>query len=238
MNIVYLRVSTEDQNPENQKKEVLSLSEGLEVTIFEENQSAFKDDYKREQFNKILELIRKGKVKNFYAWDLDRIYRNRLKLKEFFELCRIKGVQVSTFRQDWLRSLKTENESLNAMLQDLLINLLGWLAEEESSKKSQRVKIAYQNKKGANWGRPKVEISYKVRLAIENHLERGYSIRHTAEMFGIKKNLIEKIKKETGKGNKTNSTLMSVKSPLEKCNSFIKKFDSQDCPTKEQLKDK
>jgi DNA invertase Pin-like site-specific DNA recombinase len=226
MNIVYLRVSTEDQNPENQKNEVLSLSAGLEVTIFEENQSAFKDDYKREQFNKILELIRKGKVKNFYAWDLDRIYRNRLKLKEFFELCRIMGVQVSTVRQDWLKSLKTESESLNAMLQDLLINLLGWLAEEESSKKSQRVKIAYQNKKGANWGRPKIEVDYSTRLKVHQEKKEGYSIRMIAQNLNLKKNQVERILK------------LSEKSPLEKCNSFIKKFDYQDSPTKEQLKDK
>jgi DNA invertase Pin-like site-specific DNA recombinase len=229
MNIAYLRVSTDDQNPENQKKEVLSLflaEEQENVFIFEENKSAFKDDFKREEFNNVLELIRKGKVKKFVAWDLDRIYRNRLKLKEFFELCRIKGVQVSTFRQDWLRSLKTENESLNAMLQDLLINLLGWLAEEESLKKSERVKIAYQNKKGKNWGRPKVELSYSQQLMIKRLKEQGESIREIAKGLDLKKNQVEKALK------------VSVKSPLEKCNSFIKEMQNKERPTKEQLKDK
>jgi DNA invertase Pin-like site-specific DNA recombinase len=226
MEVVYLRVSTDDQNPENQKKEVLSLFEGSDVEIYEENKSAFKDDFKREEFNKILKLIRQNKVSKIAVWDLDRIYRNRGKLKEFFELCSSRGVEVLSFRQKWLNDIKTNNESLNQMLLDMLLNILGWLAEEESQKKSDRVKIAYKNHKGKTWGRPESTLDYSTLLKIHQLKQNGLSIRKIMVELDLKKNQVEKGLK------------VSVKSPLEKCNSFINEMAQKGRPLKEQLKDK
>src|SRR6185369_9495687 len=87
MQIIYIRTSTKDQTPELQLRDILpQVKEGHE--IFTEKQSAYKENIKRPVFNEVLELIKKGKVKHLYVWDLDRLYRNRLRLKELFQLCK------------------------------------------------------------------------------------------------------------------------------------------------------
>ena len=52
MNIIHIRTSTEDQNPENQLKDCLSIykEEWGEYKLFEEKQSAWKDNVTREVF--------------------------------------------------------------------------------------------------------------------------------------------------------------------------------------------
>ena len=55
--IIYLRTSTEEQNPENQLKDCLSINKYGEYELFQEQQSAWKDDLKRIEFNKIISLM-------------------------------------------------------------------------------------------------------------------------------------------------------------------------------------
>ncbi len=160
MNIIYIRTSTEDQNPENQIKDCETLSEG-EYTLLEDKQSAYKDNKERESFENVKKLIKSGKIKHFIVWDLDRIYRNRIKLKQFFELCKIYRCEIHSFNQDWLEQLNKIPEPFNEIMHELMLNLMGWLAEDESKKKSDRVKLAVRKKegkptksyKGNKWGR-------------------------------------------------------------------------------------
>lgn len=150
MNIIYLRTSTEEQNPENQKADCLSL--GYESPeVYEEKQSAFKDK-DRPIFENIKSKIAKGQVENFIVWDWDRIFRNRKKLKEFFEFCKIYKCKIHSFRQSFYEQLYNLPEPFNEMIQNIFLDLLGWLAEDESKKKSERVKIAYNNRKN-EWGK-------------------------------------------------------------------------------------
>ncbi len=171
MNIIYIRVSTDEQTPELQKNscEKLANSLGIEdYEILEENQSAWKDDYKREKFNKVLRLISRKRVKNIIVWDLDRIYRNRKKLVGFFELCKSCKCSILSVRQTFLNEIqKVELPEGFDFIKDMMINnfiqFLGWISEDESKKKSDRVRNAIvQTKEGAfsykgkKWGRKKL----------------------------------------------------------------------------------
>lgn len=156
--IIYLRTSTEEQNPENQLKDCLTLV-GSEYELFEEKQSAFKDK-ERPIFNLILKEIKKGNVKCFICWDLDRIYRKRKKLIEFFQLCKINNCSIHSFRQRWLEKLNSIPEPFNEIMKDMMIQIMGWLAQEESEKKSDRIKNAVRrdggitkSRLGNKWGR-------------------------------------------------------------------------------------
>lgn len=158
--IIYLRTSTEEQNPENQLKDCKSLLKDNNFEVLQEKQSAFKNESKREIFNSIINEIKKSKVENLIVWDLDRIYRNRVKLKQFFELCKIYKCKVHSFRQGWLEELNNIPEPFNEIMHSLMLQIMGWLAEEESRKKSERVKLAVRkvggitkSYKGNKWGR-------------------------------------------------------------------------------------
>jgi len=105
MKLIYIRTSTDDQNPENQLKDIYSLGCDKETAIFEDKQSAWTDHKERVNFEKVKNKIKSGLVSDLYVWDWDRIYRNRLKLKEFFSFCKIYKVNIHSYRQDWYESI-------------------------------------------------------------------------------------------------------------------------------------
>jgi len=187
--LIYLRTSTEEQNPENQLKECLTLIGDNEYTLFEEQQSAFKDK-DRIKFNEIISLIKKNKCSDLIVWDLDRIYRNRIKLKAFFELCKGYSCKIHSFRQNWLEDINKVPSPWNEIIYDLLIQIMGWMAEEESIKKSQRVKAAVRKKqkgtfsyKGNKWGRR--SLSKRKTNQIMELRNQGKSMRTIAKELDI-----------------------------------------------------
>ena len=187
--IIYIRTSTEEQAPENQIRYCEKLSKG-EYKLFEDKQSAFKDK-DREGFENAKKLIKSGKIKHFIAWDLDRIYRNRKKLKQFFAFCKLYKCQIHSFNQQWLEQLNEIPEPFNEIMHDLMLNLMGWLAEDESKKKSDRVKLAVRKKegqptksyKGNKWGRKAMHTN-KIKR-IEELRKQGFSYRKIAEQEKI-----------------------------------------------------
>lgn len=186
MNIIYIRTSTEDQEPENQIKDCEKICNG-EYTLFQEKQSAFKDNIEREVFENAKKLIKTGKVRHFIVWDLDRIYRNRIKLKEFFAFCKIYNCKIHSFNQQWLEELNKIPEPFNEIMHELMLNLMGWLAEDESKKKSDRVKLAVRkvegkptkSYKGNKWGRKSMHTN-KIKR-IKELREKGLSYREIAK---------------------------------------------------------
>jgi len=141
-NIITLRTSGKDQNPENQLSDCLELGKSLKLSdceVLEEQKSAFKDDVKREVFDSIIERIKKRQVDNLLCWDLDRLYRDRKKLVAFFELCKIYNCKIYSFRQRWLEELNNIPAPFNDIMHSLMLQIMGWLAFEESSKRSSRI---------------------------------------------------------------------------------------------------
>lgn len=196
--IIYLRTSTEEQNPENQLKDCLSINSYGEYEVIEDKQSAWKDNKERLGFEKSKQLIQMNKVAHFICWDLDRIYRNRKKLTEFFELCKLYNCKIHSFRQDWLEQLHKIPEPFNEIMYNLMINLMGWLAEEESNKKSERTKNAVRKEgeitisyKGNKWGRK--ELPEQTKKAIIELYNQGkpYS-QICSEVFYYDRNRNEK----------------------------------------------
>lgn len=160
---IYLRTSTEEQNPQNQLKDCLSLykKEWGEYEVIEEKQSAFRDKKERKKFEKLKKDIMKRRVKRLIVWDLDRIYRNRKRLIAFFALCKVYECNVFSYRQSWLNQFNKYPKPWNEILYDFMLQIMGWIAEEESNKKSERVQAAYKSHRGKKWGRPATHTNKK-----------------------------------------------------------------------------
>jgi DNA invertase Pin-like site-specific DNA recombinase len=160
MNIIYIRTSSDKQEPENQLKSCENLFEE-EYELFQDKQSAFKDNKEREGFEKAKKLIKSGKVKRFIVWDWDRIYRNQKKFVEFFKFCDIYKCQIHSVNQKYFDDFYKIPAPFDEIVSNLVLNLMGWLAEDESKKKSERVKLAVRkidgkptrSYKGNKWGR-------------------------------------------------------------------------------------
>src|ERR1039458_9181857 len=94
--IIYIRTSTSEQTPELQLRDISTISPKNAV-VCKEQISAWKENIKRPVFENIVKQIREGKIESLYVWDWDRIYRNRIKLKEFLLLCKMHGVVLHSF---------------------------------------------------------------------------------------------------------------------------------------------
>lgn len=166
--IIYLRTSTTEQTPELQMNGCLSIIKRLNILDYEkleEQRSAYKNDDKREVFNKVLTEIKKNIICNIIVWDLDRLYRNRKKLVAFMTLCKTYNCKVYSYRQNWMDDIYKVPEPWNDILYDMMLNVMGWMAEDESKKKSDRIKNAIVKEegkptvsyKGKRWGRKEIK---------------------------------------------------------------------------------
>ena len=188
-NIIYIRTSTDEQNPKNQLSDINTIAPN-DCVIYEEKQSAWKDHLNnRPIFKQIYDLVKENQVKSLNVWDLDRLFRNRVQCVEFMKLCQYKKVVIRSYRQKWLTEFEKIPSPWNDIMSDLMIQIISWLAEEESNKKSERVKSAYQNFKGNNWGRPALPLEIEKIRDLRN---KGLSIRRIAQDLKIKKNQVEK----------------------------------------------
>lgn len=198
--IIYVRTSTQEQNPENQLNDCQALSNslGLEcVGVIEDKQSAWKDNIEREGFTRVKILIKQKDITALICWDLDRLFRNRKKLVEFFQYCKNYNVKIYSSRQDWLENLNKIQEPFNEIMFNLMLEIMGWLAEEESNKKSARVKSAIRIKsdgvysyKGNRWGRKQISTQKKNKI-IELRNE-GLSIRAICKELNLSIGVVHK----------------------------------------------
>lgn len=187
-NIIYLRTSTEDQHPEIQLDDCKILAKQLNLNdceVIEDKISGWKD-IKREGFDRIIQTIKKKETKHLICWDLDRLYRNRKRLVNLFEISKIFGCTVHSVRQGWLEDINKMPEPFNDIMHSLMLQIMGWIAEEESTKKSERVKLSKKDingvtysKYGKKWGRK--EISTQAKNKILELRKQGLTIKQIRE---------------------------------------------------------
>jgi len=183
---IYIRTSTEEQNPQLQLNDCISINKYGEYEVVEEKQSAW-NDKDRQKFEEIRKLIKQRKIKHLICWDLDRLYRNRIKLIAFFKLCKLYGCKIHSFRQEWLEQLNDMPEPFGEMVHDMMIQIMGWMGEDDSKKKSDRIKSAVRKKegkptksyKGNTWGRKGLSKNTKKEILEQHRI--GKSIREIAD---------------------------------------------------------
>jgi len=147
LNIVYMRVSTNEQNENDQEKDIFNNFDLVKKNclIIRAKESAFKKNKQKfRKLNIIYEILEfyKEPRKKIYFWDLDRIYRRRTLLVDFFAFCKSHNAQVLSFRQKFLYELRNLPNELGDVISNIMIQLLGWIAEEESLKRAARLKKA------------------------------------------------------------------------------------------------
>lgn len=188
--VIYLRTSTEEQDPANQLANCLEVVSRLNLRDYEvlqEKLSAWKD-IERPIFNQISEAIRKGEIKNLVVWDFDRLFRNRQKTLEFIRNYSKLGLRVYSFRQTWIEQFNQMPEPWNEIMSELMLNIVSWMAEDESKKKSERVRAAVRKNnngtfsyRGNLWGRKTLVSKRLTEEILTLHLE-GKSIRRISEL--------------------------------------------------------
>jgi DNA invertase Pin-like site-specific DNA recombinase len=202
---IYIRTSTQEQTPELQLDSVTKMFDG-EYIIYKDQQSAWKDNVIRESFEKLKLSIQRRKVKDIYVWDLDRLFRNRKKLLSFFEYCRIYNCQIHSYRQQWLQDINKMPEPFNEMMHGLMLQIMGWIAQEESEKKSARIKNAVSKREGKTmskygntWGRKTIS-TFKKNLIIK-YRDQDMPMRAIANEVKVSLGVVHKTLREFNEKN-------------------------------------
>jgi len=155
---IYIRTSTTEQTPEKQLKECKDMAEarGYIIDIIHTEQLSGYKQIDRPKYDLIKERARQGKINAVIVWALDRWVRNRDTLLEDVSVLKNYNVKLHSVKEGWLEAINIEG-SLGKTIQDFLLGLIGSLAEMESKRKSDRMKMAYKNHSGNKWGRPSLK---------------------------------------------------------------------------------
>lgn len=145
LDLIYIRVSTTNkgQRYEDQLPDIINTFElhDTDTILLSAKESAFSNKKdKNRKFNIIKNIIADYKEydKTLYVWDLDRIYRNQQRQFEFicYEADK-NNCHVLSHRQKIFHQFK-EMGGMGKAMYNMMIQCLGWVAEEESKQKRDR----------------------------------------------------------------------------------------------------
>lgn len=139
---VYIRVSTKDQDYNNQKPAILSFARSKNINIiaeYAEEKSAWKDGHQKE-LSRLLEDCALGLYDVVLVWSLDRLTREGpSKILALVKRFKDYNVKIISIQESWTEA--------PGELGDLLFAIIGWVAEQESKRRSERTKAGIAKKK-------------------------------------------------------------------------------------------
>jgi DNA invertase Pin-like site-specific DNA recombinase len=185
---LYVRVSTDDQTVENQRRELEAAAErhGWRVVrlFTDHGMSGAKGRDKRPGLNALCAGIARREFDMVAAWSVDRLGRSLQDLVAFLSELKAKGVDLYLHQQ----GLDTSTPAGRAMLQ-----MLGVFAEFERAMIVDRVRagMARAKAQGKHIGRPKVEEN--VKSAVHAARASGHGVRRIARDLCLGVGTVHKI---------------------------------------------
>lgn len=204
----YVRVSTKEQNEDRQIKAIKDYCSSNKLNIDERNILIDKlsgKNFNRPSYQTLKnQLLRKGDI--LVIKELDRLGRNKEEIKKELEYLKNEGVIVRILNiPTTLIEIPEGNQWVMDMVNNILIEVLGAIAEEEriTLKKRQREGIESAKAKGKHLGRPQINlntITKEQRDLIKENYPKWKAKEITAIKFmgilDLKTNTFYKIMKE------------------------------------------
>ncbi len=142
--VIYLRVSTQNQNPKNQLRELEAYAKGQKFSIVEiitdKGVSGSKSAKDREGLDKVLKMAHQKKFDVLLFWSLDRLSREgTAKTLEYLQTLTDNGIDYHSYTEQYLSSM--------GPFADVVISLLATIARQERLRISERVKAGLDYRK-------------------------------------------------------------------------------------------
>ena len=195
----YIRVSAKDQNEARQTEKMLALGV-KERYLFTEKQSG--KDFERPVYQTMCKMLRDGDL--LYIDSIDRLGRNYEAIKEEWRrLTREIGADVVALDMPDLfdsRKFRAQGD-VGKLLEDQMLSLLAWVAEQERKKilTRQREGIEIAKREGKYKGRKPVEVPDFPRH-YARYLRREVSKAALARELGISRPTLDKLIKAQQEG--------------------------------------
>ena len=182
----YLRISTDKQNIENNKKEILLMANNLgfnnNVIWIDETVTGTKH-WKNRELGKLFDKFKPGDV--FITSEVSRIGRSILQILEFITECSKKSVSVYCTKGNFKIDDSIQSQTL--------VFAMSLSAQIERELISERTKSALQTKKdkGIKLGRPTDKLKLDDYIdEIKNLISNGVMLKAIAKKFNVSKNTI------------------------------------------------
>ena len=189
---LYVRVSTDGQNTDNQRQELQRVAErhgwNIVATFADEGVSGAKGRDKRPGYDALWKAIARREVDLVAAWSVDRLGRSLQELISFLGELRGKGVDLYLHQQ----GLDTSTPAGNAMF-----GMMAVFAEFERAIIVERVKAGLSRARGQGriGGRPRVGAA--VEQQTRELLASGVGIQSTARRLGVGVSVVQRVKAAT-----------------------------------------
>ncbi len=183
---LYLRVSTDTQTVENQRRELIAVADRLGwhvvVELADEGISGAKGRDQRPAYDRLMQMVTRREIDLIACWSVDRLGRSLQHLVGFLGEINDRGVDLYLHTQ----GLDTSTPAGRAMF-----SMLSVFAEFERSILRQRIMagLARSTKKG---GRPSLDPAKADKIRRE--LSRGTSINATAKKLKVGVATVHRIK--------------------------------------------
>lgn len=190
---IYLRVSTDGQTTDNQRRELETAAEarGWQVVAVYEDAgiSGAKGRDKRPGLDAMLKDATRRKFDVVMAWSVDRLGRSLSDLVNGLQDMHGAGVDLFLHQQ----AIDTTTPAGKAMFQ-----MLGVFSEFERSMIEARVRagMARAKENGTKSGKPigRPTIPQATEQAIRDHLAAGHGILKTAKLVGVGSGTVQRVR--------------------------------------------
>jgi DNA invertase Pin-like site-specific DNA recombinase len=159
---IYVRVSTDEQNLDNQIKQLetfASLQNYKVVEVYKEIMSG--GSANRPQFQRMLDDARLRRFDVILVWSLDRFSREGINnTLSYLKRLKVHNVSLKSLQESWLDTGDTG-------MGELLIAIFSWVAAQERQRISERTKAGLVNAKNVGKRGPdkkkRDNLGYKLR---------------------------------------------------------------------------
>ncbi|MCZ8317829.1 MAG: recombinase family protein [Lysobacteraceae bacterium] len=185
---LYLRVSTDGQTTEHQRRELEEVAQRAGWQVVEvyadEGVSGAKGRDKRPAFDRLLKDATRRRFEVVAAWSVDRLGRSMRDLLDFLQELQAAGVDLFLHKQ----ALDTSTPAGRALFQ-----MCGVFAEFERAMIQDRVRsgLATAKAKGVRLGRPKASPELEARIA--ELLAQGMGQRAIVKALGCGSSTVKRV---------------------------------------------
>jgi DNA invertase Pin-like site-specific DNA recombinase len=179
--IAYLRVSTNDQDIEKNKYDILQLAnaKGLGKVEWVEETISGRVSWKERKIADIIEQVQEGD--SLIVSELSRLGRSMLECMEILSIAAEKGVNVYAVKGEWQL-----DDSIQSKIMAMVFSMVSEIERDFISQRTKEA-LAARKRAGVILGRPKGTGKSKLdqhRAEIEKLLANGSTQKHIAERFG------------------------------------------------------
>lgn len=187
----YIRVSTREQN-ENRQLDSLA---GLKIDEIIVEKASGKNFVGREKYQQMKSQLRKGDL--LIVKSIDRFGRNYSQICKEWESIINLGVDIQVLDMPILNTRDNQNGLTGRLITDIVLKLLGYVAERERDniKTRQAEGIASAKSRGVKFGRPLGEIPKDFIRCYELYKQGFIKVKDVMSMCNIAKSTFYKYEK-------------------------------------------